>query len=577
MAVTDDFYIDNQPGAPFRAELNTILAALATANAGSTEPPNPQPGIMWLDTSSSPWALKRRNDKNTGWIKMYDTSNKPTKAEIGLGNVPNYPATSSLTDGSSNKLSTAKAAKSLEDKKLDKTAKAADSSKLGGVEAGKFAKQTGSYSGLRARATTKGDVGLGNVANYTVSSSITLNSNTSYALSSTVYTLNQNKLGKTSQAVDSAKLGGKLPTAFAPSVHSHSADNLPTGTTSSKGVLQILDSVTSTSRGYAAAPKSVKTAYDWANAAHSLASTANNRANAAMPKAGGNLNGTLNYTPDTGDIIQLDGKTVLRRISPRGGISFGADDALIIGSGESRSTLQSNVSATDEVTHIGADGSIKLYTNLQRGWGSRKVFEMQYDGGFKPANAAKTRTNLGLKEIVLKNIGVNNANDIPTTGQTFLAITSSNTDDVNNYSTGLNPKLCYSTAPNSPPVSGVFHYITTYAYSNSGNKTQIAVPYNGTSSIWIRYKYNNSWSQWKELAFTASLLLKPTTKTFLSVSKAGRTCELPAGGTWSYCLNGINRHNGQWSGGSNAGVSAGGTIVAVSGGNGIRGFIWKIA
>ena len=449
MAVTDDFYIDNQPGAPFRAELNTILAALATANAGSTEPPNPQPGIMWLDTSSSPWALKRRNDKNTGWIKMYDTSNKPTKAEIGLGNVPNYPATSSLTDGSSNKLSTAKAAKLLEDQKLDKTAKAADSAKLGGVEAGKFAKQTGSYSGLRARATTKGDVGLGNVANYTVSSSITLNSNTSYALSSAVYTLNQNKLGKTSQAVDSAKLGGKPPTAFAPSVHSHSADNLPTGTTSAKGVLQILDSVTSTSTGYAAAPKSVKTAYDRANAAHSLASTANNRANAAMPKAGGSLHGTLNYTPNGGVIISLDGKTLLQRHTSRGGVSFGADDVLVIGSGESRAITAANVSLNHEQLHLSSDNVAIVRTNMQTGWPARKEFVFETDGGFKPANAAKTRKNL----------------NVPQTGDSYLKSETYSKTEVN----GKLPVTGYSLLS-----FGSVRYNSRYVKTNPfGNSTPV--------------------------------------------------------------------------------------------------------
>ncbi|MET4696085.1 phage tail protein [Endozoicomonas lisbonensis] len=394
MAVTDDFYIENQPGAPTRSEMNTIFAALATCNAGSNEPPNPQAGMLWLDTSASPWMLNRRNAQNTGWIEFYDTSNQPDKAAVGLPLVDNFSSTSSLTDGSPSKFSTAKAAKDLEDKKLDKSAVAADSAQLGGIDAGSYALQTGDYSGLRARGTTQADVGLPNVANYTASSSITLNNNKSYALSSAVYTLNQNKLGKTEQAADSQKLGGKLPAAFAQSVHDHGASDLPTGTTSAKGILQILDSVTSTSKGYAASPNSVRTAYNRGDEAYTLATTANNTANAAMPKSGSDLSGSLNYTPDTGVIIKLDGKPVLERHTKNGGISFGADDAVIIGSGESRAQTAANVSHSSEVLHLSSDNEVVVRTNLQGGWGDRKEFYYEKDGGFKPANAAKTRQNL---------------------------------------------------------------------------------------------------------------------------------------------------------------------------------------
>ncbi len=260
MSVTNDYYIENQPGAPFRADLNTIIAALATSNAGSSEPPNPQPGLFWMDSSSSPWKMKRRNSANTGWVLLYDSSNKPSKSDVGLGNVPNYYATSSLTDGSTSKFSTARAAKDLEDKKLDKTAVAADSSKLGGKAASSYALNNGDYSGLRARGTTKSDVGLGSVANFGYSASVTLNSTSTYATSAAVYSLNQSKLGKTEKAADSSKLGGKTPSAYAASVHSHGKDDLPMGTTSGPGILQLNNSTSSTSTSQAATPKAVKEA-----------------------------------------------------------------------------------------------------------------------------------------------------------------------------------------------------------------------------------------------------------------------------------------------------------------------------
>ena len=48
-----------------------------------------------------------------------------TKTQVGLSNVPNYPATGSLSDGSPQKLVTADATKELNTKKLDKTASVA--------------------------------------------------------------------------------------------------------------------------------------------------------------------------------------------------------------------------------------------------------------------------------------------------------------------------------------------------------------------------------------------------------------------------------------------------------------------
>jgi len=259
-AQAPDFYIENQPGAPFRAELNTIIAALVSSNAGSSEPDNPQAGMLWLDTSATPWTLYRRNADNTAWIQQYDAANKPTKGDVGLGSVPNYPATDSITDGSSSKFATAKAVKTLNDNKLEKTGIAADSAKLGNVGASSYALQSGDYSGLRARATTKADVGLGNVPNYGISDSTGSNSSTTFASSKAVYDLNQAKLGKSEQAADAAKLGGKAPSSYANSTHSHGAGDLPTGSTSQKGLVQLNDSTGSSSTTLAATANAVRKA-----------------------------------------------------------------------------------------------------------------------------------------------------------------------------------------------------------------------------------------------------------------------------------------------------------------------------
>ena len=118
MSQTDGFHIPNLAGAPFRNLLNQILAALSDQNAGSTEPANPFAGMVWLDTSTSNPIFKLRNAANTGWVKIFTAEHPPTKAQVGLGNVPNYSATSSLSDGSASKLLLAVAGKTLQDNKL---------------------------------------------------------------------------------------------------------------------------------------------------------------------------------------------------------------------------------------------------------------------------------------------------------------------------------------------------------------------------------------------------------------------------------------------------------------------------
>ncbi|WP_257291369.1 phage tail protein [Endozoicomonas sp. ONNA1] len=144
MSTADDYYLDNQPGATFRAELNTILAAVQSANSGSVEPTDKVPGMVWFETDTNKrW---RRNANNDAWVMIYDQSNKPTKGDVGLGSVANYGNTSSVTDPSTSKYLLAAAAKNLNDNKLGKTEKAADSSKLNGQAASYYATATHSHT-----------------------------------------------------------------------------------------------------------------------------------------------------------------------------------------------------------------------------------------------------------------------------------------------------------------------------------------------------------------------------------------------------------------------------------------------
>ncbi|WP_299733831.1 phage tail protein [uncultured Endozoicomonas sp.] len=211
--------------------------------------------------------------------------------------------------------------------------------------------------------------------------------------------LQSGKLGKTEEAADSAKLGGLPPSGYASNVHSHGADDLPVATLNAPGVVQILDSVTSASTVMAAAPNSVKTAMDRADSAYGLAGSAKNIADDAFPAAGGNLAGGINYTPNTGNIITLDNKTVLYRHTANGAISFGADEAVVIGSGEARNLTVQNVTMTSEVLHLSSDNEVVIRSNLQGGWSGRKEFVFEDDGGLKVPNNLKTLRNLGLRPI----------------------------------------------------------------------------------------------------------------------------------------------------------------------------------
>ena len=71
MAQATDYSLANQSGANFRAELNTILAAIVSHNSGSTEPSGTKYAYMpWFDTSTTPPTYKVRNAANDGWVTV---------------------------------------------------------------------------------------------------------------------------------------------------------------------------------------------------------------------------------------------------------------------------------------------------------------------------------------------------------------------------------------------------------------------------------------------------------------------------------------------------------------------------
>jgi hypothetical protein len=80
MPQATDYVLSNQSGANFRAELNSILAAIVSQNSGSTAPTTTYAYQWWIDTGVSPALLRIRNAADTAWITIGDV----TAANLGL-------------------------------------------------------------------------------------------------------------------------------------------------------------------------------------------------------------------------------------------------------------------------------------------------------------------------------------------------------------------------------------------------------------------------------------------------------------------------------------------------------------
>jgi len=93
MAQSADITLANQSGANFRTELNSILAALSSAQSGSSAPTTTNAYQLWIDTSSSPALLKIRNGANNAFIEVGDV----TAANLGLAKLAGATFTGDVT------------------------------------------------------------------------------------------------------------------------------------------------------------------------------------------------------------------------------------------------------------------------------------------------------------------------------------------------------------------------------------------------------------------------------------------------------------------------------------------------
>lgn len=65
---TNDYFIENQTGINFRADLNSVLSAIVSNNSSPTEPTTTFAFMWWADMTDS--LLKQRNPSNTGWLDI---------------------------------------------------------------------------------------------------------------------------------------------------------------------------------------------------------------------------------------------------------------------------------------------------------------------------------------------------------------------------------------------------------------------------------------------------------------------------------------------------------------------------
>ena len=103
---------------------------------------------------------------------------------------------------------------------------------------------------------------------------------------------------------------------MAPKSHRHdwsNLDNVPSATTSQKGIVQLSNSVTGSSETIAASEKAVKISKDAADAAHRRGDEAYNKANHGHPylsNSGGTVNGN----------VSINGSTTTQGITSNGNV-----------------------------------------------------------------------------------------------------------------------------------------------------------------------------------------------------------------------------------------------------------------
>ena len=109
------------------------------------------------------------------------------------------------------------------------------------------------------------------------------------------------------------------------------------------------------------------------------------------------LSGILNYTPDTGVILQVDGKTAMERYDAAGSLGFGADNTLYLGAGESRGVMAANIAPGAEKVEIGGDTGVNIHVSTDNWavWANRKTTAFTSTGITWDGNTVLHTANTG--------------------------------------------------------------------------------------------------------------------------------------------------------------------------------------
>lgn len=79
-----DYVISNGNGAAVRADINSVLQAIATLNAGATAPAATFPNMLWYDTANG--VLWKRTNADDDWIVVATGLASQAEAEAGSDN-----------------------------------------------------------------------------------------------------------------------------------------------------------------------------------------------------------------------------------------------------------------------------------------------------------------------------------------------------------------------------------------------------------------------------------------------------------------------------------------------------------
>ena len=87
-----DYDIANQSGSAFRADLNNALAAIVSDNSGSSAPTPTFAYQTWIDSSTNPATIKRRDASNANWVTVgtVDGAGSATAPGFAVGSGTTY-------------------------------------------------------------------------------------------------------------------------------------------------------------------------------------------------------------------------------------------------------------------------------------------------------------------------------------------------------------------------------------------------------------------------------------------------------------------------------------------------------